>query len=116
MKFDTSFWMMFAFIVFMILGIWKIWAFLPTKQLQDDDTTEASQEELLALMLETIQAHQGKLTEDALFLAMQKANKFDAKHYWRFNLNKLKQLLQKFYIQHPNVHTIQEIYEEILCK
>ncbi len=116
MEFDTSFWMMFAFIIFMILGVWKIWTFLPTRQLEDDDTTEASQEELIALMLDTIKVHQGNLTEDALLLAMQKSDKFNAKHYWRFNLNKLKQLLQKFYIQHSNVSTIKEIYKEILCK
>ena len=113
MKFDTSFWMMFAFIVFMILGIWKIWAFLPTKQLADDDTTQASQEELLALILVIIQENKGNLSEIELFQAMQKSDKFDATHYWRFNQNRLKQLLHKYYVQHPESSSIADIYKNL---
>lgn len=113
MKFDTSFWMMFAFILFMILGIWKIWAFLPTKQLKDDDTTEASQEELVALILKVIQEHKGNLTESELFVAIEKSESFDTKHYWRFNQNRLRHLLSKYYLQHPQCSTILDIYTEI---
>lgn len=113
MKFDISFWMMFAFILFVILGIWKIWAFLPTKQLKDDDTTEASQEELISLLLKVIKEHKGNLTETELFLAMQKSESFDAKRYWRFNQNRLRHLFSKYYIQHPKCSNILDIYTQI---
>jgi hypothetical protein len=111
MKFDTSFWMMFAFIVFMILGIWKIWDFLPTKQLEDDDKTEASEEELLAIVLQVIKEYEGNLSENELFQNIQKSESFDAKHYWRFNQNRLKQLLAKYYLQHKECSTILDIYK-----
>ena len=113
MEFGTSFWMMFAFIIFMILGVWKIWAFLPTKRLADDDTTQASQKELLKLVLSNIRKNKGNLSEAELFQAIEKSDKFDAKHYWRFNQNKLKQLLQKYYVQHPESSSIADIYKNL---
>jgi len=113
MEFDTSFWMMFAFIVFMILGIWKIWAFLPTKQLADDDTTKESQEELLNILFDVIQRHKGLLTESELFEKITQHEQFDTKHYWRFNINKLKQLLNKYYMVHSECSSIEDIFKKI---
>ena len=113
MEFDTSFWMMFAFIIFMVLGIWKIWAFLPTKQLEDDDKTEESEHELHRLMLTVISQNEGKCTHQELFLAIQEHKEFDSKLFWRFNHNRLNQLLQKHYIRNPNTSSIEEIYREL---
>jgi len=110
MEFDTSFWMMFAFIVFMILGIWKIWAFLPTKQLADDDKTEESEHELQRLMLIVIQQKQGKCSSQELFLAIQEHEEFDNKLFWRFNHNRLNQLLTKHFTKYPHCNTIEDIH------
>lgn len=111
MKFDTSFWMMLAFILFMIIGVWKIWAFLPTKQLIDDDRTEESEHELYRLILKIIKEKKGEINTKELFLSIQEDEAFDSKLFWRFNHNRLNQLLNKYYIEHPECSTIKDIYK-----
>jgi len=113
MKFDTSFWMMFAFIVFMIIGIWKIWAFLPTKQLQDDDKTESAEHELKRLILEVIKQNDGKIDSKELFFAITEHEEFDSKLFWRFNHNRLNQLLNSLYLTNPKCSNIMDIYKEL---
>ena len=54
MELDTSTLMMIFFIIFLVISIWKIYAFLPNKQLEDDDTTEESKIDLTNVMLKTI--------------------------------------------------------------
>jgi len=110
MEFDTSFWMMFAFILFMVMGIWKIWAFLPTKQLADDDKTEKAEHELLHLMLKVIKEKKGDIKSNELFIYIQEDEEFDSKLFWRFNHNRLNQLLNKYYIEHSECSSIQDIY------
>jgi hypothetical protein len=102
--------MMIAFIVFLVLSIMKIYAFLPSKQLEDDDKTEQAQEELQRLMLKIIKEKKGDLDNKELFLAIQESEDFDSKLFWRFNLNRLNQLLQSYYIKNPNTSSIKEIY------
>lgn len=113
MDFSVSTLMMIFFIIFMIIGIWKIYAFLPNKQLEDDDTTPEATKDLIHLMFSVIKEHKGELTKDELFCKMQEHEEFDSQRYWRFNLNRLNQLLQKFYIENPESKDILDIYKSI---
>ena len=106
--------MMIFFIIALVVSIWKIYAFLPNKQLEDDDSTDAVQDELLRLMLKVIKENKGELNNEELFFKMQEDEEFDNKAFWRFNHNKLNQLLNKYYIQNPNASSILEIYKTII--
>ena len=111
MEISTSTWMLIFFVIFLVLSIWKIWAFLPNKQLEDDDKTEEAQAELIALMLKVIKNNQGDLSSKELFLKMQEDEDFNSETFWRFNHNRLNQLLREYYIKHPEVQNIKEIFE-----
>ena len=113
MDISLSTWMMVAFVIFMIIGVWKIYAFLPTKQLTDDDKTAESEHELVKLMLSVIKKNKGKLESRELFIKMQEDENFDSKLFWRFNHNRLNQLLSKYYILNPECSNIQDIYKKI---
>jgi len=114
MDFNTSTLMMIFFIIALVVSIWKIYAFLPNKQLEDDDSADDVQEELLRLMLKVIKEKKGKLTNEELFLAMTQDEEFDSKTFWRFNHNKLNQLLNKYYIKNPNTSNILDIYNSFI--
>lgn len=103
MDFDVSTLMMFFFIVFMIIGIWKIYVFLPNKQLADDDTTKASKDELLELMIKIIKRHSGEIGEMELFHKMKDDESFNKEHFWRFNQNRLEHLLEYYFLTHHHV-------------
>jgi len=109
MELDTSTIMMILFIILLVASIWKIYAFLPNKALVDDDTTEASQEELLNLVLSVIQKSEGALTPSELCEKVQSDTAFDKEHFWRFNLNKLNQLLRQYYANNPDLKSIEDI-------
>jgi len=113
MDISLSTWMKVAFVAFMIVGIWKIYAFLPTKELADDDRKEEAEKELLALMLHVIRKHKGNLTSKELFFAIQEDEGFNTKLFWRFNHNRLNQLLKTYYVQNPNTNSILTIYKEL---
>jgi len=113
MEISIKTWMMIAFVIFMIIGIWKIYAFLPTKQLEDDDRNKESEHELTSLMLHVILKHEGKLTPKELFFAIQEDEGFKSELFWRFNHNRLNQLLQKYYLKNKNVNSIETIYKEL---
>ena len=98
MEFDTPTLMMLFFIIFLVLSIWKIYAFLPNKELPDDDTTEESKKDLTKIVLNTISNSNGKLSIDELFVKVEENEEFDAQRYWRFNKNRLNQLLNAYYI------------------
>ena len=110
---DTPTLMMIFFILFLVMSIWKIYAFLPNKALADDDTTEASQEELTNLVLSVLKKSDGKLTNVELCEKVMSDEAFDKEHFWRFNLNKLNQLLTHYYLKHPETTTIEEIYKKL---
>ena len=112
MDFSTSTWMMVFFIIFLVLSIWKIWAFLPNKQLADDDKTEEAESELLALMLKVIQNTEGKISSKELFIKIQEDEDFNSELFWRFNHNRLNQLLKIYYLQHPGTDSIEGIYKK----
>ena len=114
MDIDLSTVMMAAFIIFMVLGVWKIYAFLPTKQLADDDKTAESEYELTKLMINVIKKNKGELDNKTLFLKMQEDENFDSTLFWRFNHNRLNQLLTQYYIKNPEFSTIEDIFKS--CK
>mgnify|MGYP006995562090 CR=1 FL=1 len=104
--------MMVAFLLFLTLGVWKIYVFLPTKQLADDDKTQEAQDELERLMFKVIKERDGDLDAKELFFAMQEDESFDSKLFWRFNHNRLNQLLSAHYVKHPASSSIKDICQE----
>ena len=113
MEFDTSTWMMIFFIIFLVVSIWKIYAFLPNKELADDDTTEESKKDLTDIMLKAIKNSDGKLSVDELLVKFEECEEFDAQRYWRFNKNRLNQLLNAYYLTHPHISNIADIHKEL---
>jgi hypothetical protein len=109
-KIDTSTWMMLFFLLSLGASIWKIWAFLPNKELEDDDKTEEAESALKRLMLKVIVEKKGELTNQELFIMMTEDSEFDSKLFWRFNLNRLNHLLRAYYRENPEVSSIKEIY------
>ena len=113
MKFDTSTWMMIFFIIVLVVSIWKIYAFLPNKELADDDTTEESKQDLTNIMLNAIKKSDGKLSVDELLVKFEESEEFDSERYWRFNKNRLNQLLNAYYAEHPHTQNIEDIHKNI---
>jgi len=113
MELDTSTWMMIFFVISFIGGIWKVYTFLPTKQLADDDTTKESQEELLKIMLKVIKASDGELNHTQLFEKVKNDEIFDEKRFWRFNQNRLNQLLNYYHLENSHTSSIKEIYRDL---
>ncbi len=92
MEFDISTLMLIFFVLSFTISMWKVYAFLPNKALADDDTTKESQEELMRL----VKKHQApNLSSKEILQLIQNDVEFDKKHFWRFNENKLNQLLRK---------------------
>ncbi len=110
MELDTSTLMMIFFIILLAVSIWKIYAFLPNKALVDDDTTKESHDELIALVLNVIRKSDGKLDLNELFLKVTDDAEFNSTHYWRFNHNRLKKLLEHYYLENENIKSIEDIY------
>ncbi len=113
MELDISTLMMIFFILLFIVSIWKIYAFLPNKVLVDDDTTKESHDELIALVLSTIKKSNGDLDLNTLFDNITDSTEFDAKHYWRFNHNRLKKLLEQYYVENRDITSIEDIYKQL---
>jgi hypothetical protein len=108
MEFDTQTLMMLFFLLFLAISIWKISAFLPNKVLADDDTTEASHKQLLHIMLKTIQSNDN-LNKKQLLELMKEDEEFDKSHFWRFNQNRLKHLLNQYYLENAGMNSIEDI-------
>lgn len=106
--------MMAAFILALGLSLWKLYAFLPNEPLSDDDTTPEALDTLTAIMIDTIVTlyeREQALELDAIFEAMQTHEHFDAEHFWRFNVNKLNNLIVRYFLHHPHASTLEHIYE-----
>ncbi|MGE4420389.1 MAG: hypothetical protein AB7D38_11250 [Sulfurimonas sp.] len=113
MEIETSSLMMIFFILLFAVSFWKIYAFLPNKQLEDDDTTKEAQEELQHLMLKVIKKNGGNLESKKLFDLMITDEEFDKKKFWRFNENRLNRVLFSYFLQNPHLKNIEDIYEEL---
>ena len=110
MELDTSTLMMIFFLIALVVSIWKIYAFLPNKELADDDTTGEAQKDLISIMVKTIHKQNGELTIDELYVYMVENEDFNKEKFWRFNKNKLKQLLESYYLKNPHAKSIEDIY------
>jgi len=113
MEFETSTLMLIFFVILLVISIWKIYAFLPNKPLEDDDTTEGAQEELILVMLNTIKNRNKNISIDELYVYMIENEDFNKEKFWRFNKNRLNKLLESYYIKNPHISNIGEIYIEI---
>jgi len=111
MKLDLSSWMLILFIILFVLSVWKIYAFLPNKPLADDDTTKESQEELLSIIIDVIKKNSADISSKELYEKVIKDTKFDVKKFWRFNQNRLNQLLNRYYIENKEINSISDIYK-----
>jgi len=103
--------MMTAFALAMGLGIWKVRAFMPTEQLQDDDTTKAAKEMLMMILYDVIS--EGVLEEETICIRMREHELFESEHFWRFNQNRLRQLLNAHYLVYPEHQNIDDIYHHL---
>ena len=103
--------MMVAFILALVFSGWKLYAFMPNKPLKDDDTTEHAVEELKSIMYEVIRT--GELEEETIVARMKDHPKFDREHFWRFNHNRLKQLLERHYLENPHHKRIEHILHSL---
>ncbi len=101
--------MMILFTIALIVSMWKIYVFLPDKVLADDDTNKDSVAELENLMILCID--KPDMTKEELFNAIKTHKEFDSKHYWRFNQNRLNNLLHNYLARNNNINTIEDIYK-----
>jgi hypothetical protein len=113
MELETSTIMMIFFIIALIISIWKIYMFLPNKQLADDDTTKEAQEKLLTLTLKVIKNSSEDLDLNKLFEKIVNDESFNKEQYWRFNQNKLNQLLNSYYLKNPHAKCIADIHKDL---
>ncbi len=113
MEISTSTWMMIAFIAGTALSIWKMYPFLVNRTLEDDDTGEDAHEALVEHMHTVLKELSEVPNAQELFEKMTAHPQFDKERFWRFNLNKLNQLLNIHYVKHPHLSSIEDIYKEI---
>lgn len=98
--------MMIAFILALLLSFWKLYMFMPNKVLDDDDQNEASVQELQEIMHKHILSiEEEQLNEKSLYSAIISDEHFDQKHFWRFNENRLRQLLVLDYLKYQITDT-----------
>ena len=112
MKLDTSTWMMIAFVAGMILSIWKMYPFLVNRTLEDDDRGEDTHNLLVEIMYDVLKESKDVPSINELHDAMKAHEKFDEKKLWRFNPNKLNQLLNKHYLQNEHLNSIEDIHNK----
>lgn len=91
--------MMAAFIGGLGLAFWKLYLFFPKTPLADDDTTPESVELLEKIMVES---YREGISNTELYEAMQRHNDFDPKHFWRFNENRLRHLIEHYRFKEPS--------------
>ena len=106
--------MMVAFILALGFSGWKLYAFMPKEPLKDDDTNTTATLELKTVMYKHIE--KGVVEEELLLVEIQADPEFDQEHFWRFNLNRLRQLLQSHYIENPQHQDIKDIHQHLNSK
>ena len=113
MEISTSTWMMIAFVAAMILSIWKMYPFLINKKLEDDDTGEDAHNDLIKHLYTVLEELEETPDEKKLHELMVNHKDFNKERFWRFNLNKLKQLLFRHYTEKPHLSSLEDIHQEI---
>ena len=99
---DIIQWIMLgAFISAVGLSILKLYVFFPNKPLLDDDTTPQSIEKLQHIMVECDRSNP-HLDEEDLFQKIIENPSFDSTFFWRFNLNRLRHLIEDYRLKEPN--------------
>lgn len=99
---DIIQWIMLgAFISAVGLSILKLYVFFPNKPLLDDDTTPQAIEKLQCIMVECDRGNP-HLNEEDLFQKIIKHPSFDSTFFWRFNLNRLRHLIEHYRLKEPN--------------
>ncbi|HZF70990.1 hypothetical protein [Sulfuricurvum sp.] len=93
--------MMGAFVGGLVLAFYKLYLFFPKTRLADDDMTPESVELLERIMVECNNSH-SHLDEESLFQMMTVHHDFDSKHFWRFNENRLRHLIEHYRLKEPN--------------
>ncbi|MEN4052830.1 MULTISPECIES: hypothetical protein [Sulfurimonas] len=112
MEISTSTWMMIAFIIALIFSIWKMYPFLINRTLEDDDTGEDSHNYLIEHMHRVLKDLEETPDEKVLHELMTNHEAFDKERFWRFNLNKLRQLLFRHYGENPHLNSLENIHQE----
>ncbi len=113
MEISTATWMMVAFITALIFTIWKIYPFLINQTLEDDDTKEDSYDYLIEHMHKVLKDLEETPDEKALYKLMISHKDFNKERFWRFNLNKLKQLLFRYYGENPHLNSLKHIHQAV---
>jgi len=93
--------MLAAFISALALSVLKMYLFFPSKPLVDDDTTPQSIEKLQRIMVECDRTNP-HLDEEDLFQKIIEHPSFDPTFFWRFNLNRLRHLVEDYRLKEPN--------------
>lgn len=101
--------MMVMFILALGFSGWKLYAFMPNKPLDDDDTDASSVKALKKIMYDVIS--DGEMDEQNIISKMKEHPEFDHDHFWRFNHNRLRQLLNAHFLDFPHHETIEHIYK-----
>ena len=103
--------MMIAFILALVVSLWKLYAFIPNRPLKDDDTDATSRKQLKTIMYDVIA--DGELDEQRIVSKMKEHPEFNHEHFWRFNHNRLKQLLNSHFLDYPHHETIEHIHKHL---
>lgn len=93
--------MMSGFVAALGLSIWKFYLFLPNKPLPNDERDSQSVQKLQEIMVECNRIDP-EMDEETLFQRMTEHNDFDSKYFWRFNLNRLRHLIEDYRFKDPD--------------
>ena len=63
-------------------------------------------------ILKNIKENQTVPTINELLINIQNDKSFNKEHYWRFNKNRLNQLLKHYYLTNPHAMSIEDIYNK----
>lgn len=93
--------MLGAFILAVGLSLLKLYVFFSNKPLLDDDTTPQAVDKLQRILIECDRLDP-YLDEENLFQKMVEHPDFDSAFFWRFNLNRLRHLIEDYRLIEPN--------------
>ncbi len=112
MELSSSTWMMLAFVIAFVFSIWKMYPFLVNRTLEDDDTGEDAHEYLIKHMYKVLKNSENPPTIKELHEKMVGHEEFDKEKFWRFNQNKLNQLLHKHFTKNEHLNSIEDVHKE----